>query len=270
MDLHLKSIHIYPIKGLRPVSLEEAHVEPRGLANDRRWMLTDSTGTFISQRQLPQLTWLSASITPEGLLVHAPGAPDLAVTFPGASAPRRTVSIWRDTVEAAGVTEKADQWFSTVLGQPCHLVYMDGAAVRTIDTDLSIDDTVVSFADGYPLLLTSEQSLADLNSRLEQPITMQRFGPNVVVAGADPFVEDHWREIQMGSVCFHVAKSCARCQVTTIDPVSATAGKEPLRTLSTFRKRGSKVYFGENLIPRDQGTIRVGDPVTVTAFRTQN
>ena len=267
MTPYLKSIYIYPIKGLRGLLQREALVEPRGLVQDRCWMLVDQQNRFLSQRKVPVLVRLVATATEAGLRLSAAGAPELEVARPGKEAPRLKVRIWRDVVQAACAREDANQWFSDVTGQPCRLVYMDDPAARPVDPAHNPGDAVVSFADGFPVLLTSEQSLASLNERMAEPVSMLRFRPNVTVDGFAPFAEDGWREIQIGDVRFSVVKPCSRCVVTTIDQETAKAGKEPLRTLSTFRKRGGNVYFGENLVPQGQGIIRTGDAVTILSCR---
>jgi len=244
--------------------LQKVAIKSRGPENDRRWMLIDEQGRFLSQRQIPKMGRIRASVTPKGLRVRMRGMGEITVGIPTADAPRLKVAIWRDDVNAVHASEQADHWFSVVMGQPCRLVYMDRLAIRRIDPE----QATVSFADGYPLLLTSVQSLNDLNARMAAPLSMVRFRPNVVIDGFAPFAEDHWHEIQIGAVRFHVIKSCARCVVTTIDPETSKAGKEPLRTLSTFRKRGSAVYFGENLIPVEEGILSVGDPVSVVSLRS--
>ena len=263
----LKSIHIYPVKGLRRVSLMESLVELQGLAYDRRWMLVSAQGTYLSQRQVRALALLRADVVTQGLRIRRKGVPELMVTRPGPEAPRLQVTIWGNTVQALCADDPVNRWLAKAIGQPCRLVYMDDAVRRPLDPAYDPGDGIVSFADGYPLLLTSAQSLVELNARMPQPLSMHRFRPNIVVDGFAPFAEDDWKEIQVGSVRFHVVKSCARCVVTTIDPETAKSGKEPLRTLSTFRRHEGKVYFGENLVPQGRGTLRVGDSVTVLTRR---
>ena len=265
--MHLETITVYPVKGVGGVSLQEASVRARGLAQDRRWMLVDMDGRALSQRQLPKLVWISASIEDKGLSLQFPGIRDLHFDFPGPSASRLDVNIWGDSVSAQLAATEASDWFTSVLDHDCRLVFMDSVAQRGVDPAYSDGEAVVSFADGYPLLLTSTASLHKLNGRMDCTIPMSRFRPNVVVHGAKPFDEDGWRVIQIGSVRFDVVKSCTRCVVTTVNADTAVPGKEPLRTLSTFRKRDGKVYFGENLIPRSEGTIIVGDLVTVIEKR---
>jgi len=265
--LHLSSIHIYPIKATQGIARAEAVVETRGLQHDRRWMLVDEGGTFLTQREHPRLALVRTAVEPVSLRVNAPGMEPLAVARPGAEAPRLRVRVWKNTLTAAEADGTAHAWFSAYLGFHCRLVYMDDAAVRRVDQRYTVADGLVSFADGYPLLLTSEASLADLNARLDDPVPMNRFRANLVVSGAPAFAEDQWSQVRIGAVLFHVVKPCARCVVTTINQETAGRGKEPLRTLRTFRRHGRKVHFGENLIPAMRGVIRVGDPLVVVARR---
>lgn len=264
----LRSIHIYPIKATRGLDLDEAAVEARGLAHDRRWMLVDEAGVFLTQREHARLALISAQVGPGHLLVQAPSMKPLTVPIPNHDARRLPVQIWKNTVIAAEAAPTAHAWFSRYLDSPCRLVYMDEAAVRPVDPAYDTGGAEVSFADGYPLLLTSEASLADLNARLDTPVPMTRFRPNLVVSGFEAFAEDGWSRLRVGAVSFHVVKPCERCVVPTIDQQTAVQGKEPLRTLNRFRKQGGKVLFGENLIAEGPGVVRVGDPVEVMAWRT--
>ncbi len=267
MTGQLERIHIYPIKGAQGVALQHGHVRPRGLANDRRWMLVDADGSFLSQRMVPSLARVRAQVTPFGMRLSAPCTRELDVPRPDPSAPRLKVVIWKDTVEAVCSTPAINAWCSDVVGQPCRLVLMDHASRRSVHRDYNPGAAVVSFADGFPLLLTSTASLGELNARMAAPVPMTRFRANLVVGGFAPFAEDGWSAIQIGDMQFDVVKPCSRCVVTTIDQNTLQAGKEPLRTLSTFRRKDGKVYFGENLIPRSRGIIRAGDAVAVLAKR---
>ena len=261
------SIHIYPIKATRALDLDEAVVEARGLAHDRRWMLVDETGMFLTQREHARLALVQTQVGRQQLFVQAPSMEPLTVPFPGRGARRLPVQIWRDTLTAAVATPTAHDWFSRYLNFPCRLAFMDEAAVRPVDPAYDTGGDEVSFADGYPLLLTSEASLADLNTRLDGPVPMTRFRPNLVVSGFEAFAEDRWSRVRIGAVMFHAVKPCARCVVTTIDQQTASQGKEPLRTLNRFRKQDGKVLFGENLIPEQPGVVRVGDSIEVLAER---
>ena len=260
-QVRLESIYVYPLKSARRVPLASAHVEQRGLRHDRRWMVTDASGRFLSQRDVPGFAVVRVSLASEGLSLEAPGMPRALVCEPSPDAATVPVQIWKDTVEASLAGPEAEAWMSDYAGRPCRLVYMPGKTLRRLNPAYATG--IVSFADGYPLLVTTLASLEYLNSRMDMPVDMSRFRPNIVIAGSRPYEEDNWKRICIGSVCFRVAKPCDRCVVTTIDQDTAEQGKEPLRTMGQYRKRGSGVYFGQNLVPEAQGEIRVGDTVEV-------
>src|SRR5271165_518008 len=214
----LVSVHIYPMKGGRAVDLTESAVEPWGLAGDRRWLLVDSDCRFISQREHASLARLMVSYGPgPGISVSSAGSAPLFVPTPE-SAELLKVSVWRSTVLASAAGPAADAWFSAYLGEPARLVYLDDPTRRAVDPEFGTDGDVVSFADGYPLLITNTKSLEQLGEWLtavsERPVPMNRFRPNVVVAGGEPWAEDRWRRIRIGDVAFRVAKPCGRCVVT--------------------------------------------------------
>lgn len=262
---HLSELAIYPIKSTRALTLTNTTVESRGLAHDRRWMIVDESNTFLTQRSHPQLAFVRTDITSSGLKVRAEGHATLTIGIPNQT--RVEVTVWKDEVSVLEASEEAHQWFSRVLGMRCKLVYMDEAGRRPVDPDYAIGNDEVSFADGYPVLLTSTASLEALNRRLVDFIDMSRFRPNLVVSGFPAFAEDSWEEITIGDARFFVVKPCARCVVTTIDPDTGETGKEPLRTLSTFRKKSGQVHFGVNLIPAGSSNIKVGDQVRVVGRR---
>lgn len=262
--MRVAALTLYPLKGARGVPLAAAAVEPRGLRGDRRWMLAGADGQFLSQRTHPCLALMQATVLEAGLRLEAPGMPPLEVPAPPPGAPRRRVQLWGSVLEAP-VAEACGAWLREALGTDAELVYMDEALRRPVDPDYAVGEAIVSFADGYPLLLTTTASLADLNARLDTPISMRRFRPNVVIEGAAPFEEDRWRRIRVGEVVLHVVKPCARCAVTTVDPETGAVGKEPLKTLATFRKWEGQVHFGQNIIPEAGGRMHVGDRVEVLA-----
>jgi uncharacterized protein len=269
--IQLASIHIYPMKAGRAVDLQQSLVEPWGLAGDRRWLLVDEDSRFVSQREEPSLARVTVADgpAPGTVSVSTPGRPGGLIAVPAASAELLKVTVWGSVLLAAEAGPVADAWFSAFLGRPVHLVYLDDPTRRAVDPEFGQDGDVVSFADGYPLLLTSTASLQELGQWLEdagdQPVPMTRFRPNVVVAGARPWDEDHWRLIRIGAVTFRVAKPCGRCVVTTTDQVTGVRGSQPLKMLARRRRFGKQLVFGQNMIP-DQlpaggGVIRVGDPV---------
>lgn len=265
--MHLSAIHLYPIKSAAALSPASAQVEARGLAHDRRWMIVDPAGRFLTGRELPQLVRLKAVPTADGLRLDAPGAAPLALAFPTASAPRRSVSIWDDDLEAVDAGDDAAAWLGAWLGRELRLVYMDSAAARPVSLTHGQPGDEVSFADGYPLLVISQAALDGLNARLAQPLPMLRFRPNLVIADCAAHAEDGWQRVRVGEVVFDAVKTCVRCVFTTVD---ADRGEfdpsgEPLRTLKTYRRSPRGITFGMNLIARGSGVLRLGDRVEVLA-----
>ena len=258
----VSALYVYPIKSARGVRVAEAEVEGRGLEGDRRWMLVDANGRFLSQRTHPRLARVDVRLTPEGLEVEAPGQGRLSIATPRTSGRTVRVQIWEDALDVRAAAPEAHAWFSEWLGMGVRLVYQPPDVRRAVDARYGAAGDHVSLADGYPLLLTTEASLADLNARLAVPVPMDRFRPNVVVAGTDAFAEDGWQAVQIGPVRFRVAKPCKRCVVITVDQTTgARQSKEPLRTLAYYRQRDGGVYFGQNLIPDGRGELREGDGV---------
>ncbi|MEM6648313.1 MAG: MOSC N-terminal beta barrel domain-containing protein [Bacteroidota bacterium] len=257
---------IYPIKSTYRIALDEAEVEPRGLRWDRRWMLIDENSRFISQRKVASLTQLRSTLTPDGLALHTPAGDHLTVPVPAEESARERVTVWGDDVEAVSYPDAVNDWFSCVLERPVRLVYMDAAATRPIDLDYrAAPNEEVSFADGYPLLVTTTASLRDLNARLGSSVPMNRFRPNLVLTGdLAPFEEDRWHMLEIGEVRFRAVKPCGRCVVITTDQDTGERHKEPLKTLAAYRRFGGKINFGHNLVPETTGTIRVADAVRVT------
>lgn len=267
MSFSLEAIWIYPLKSCGKIELETSETFQRGLAFDRRWMLTDQNFQFLTQRQQHKMAKIQIrSSCPESWEIHAPGMANLIVSKSLHLKKTAVVNIWKDSFQACLVSEACDAWFSEFLGFPCHLVYMDTDNVREVEKRDNVPQgTEVSFADGYPLLLISQASLDDLNQRLDVPVTMDRFRPNLIVNGTQPFEEDTWKQIAIGDCVFDVVKPCKRCVLTTVDPQTAekdTQG-EPLKTLSTYRKQGNGVYFGQNLIVKKPGILKRGDKLTI-------
>jgi hypothetical protein len=260
--LQVSAIYIYPIKSCRGISVPSAEVESRGLKEDRRFMLVDAKGRCVTQRDHSRMALIDVHRDEGGYRVEAPGQPPLHVPQ-AARGGECEVKIWSDTVQARLVGEGVDAWFSQYLGFTCGLVHMEDHQHRPVTNESAAFDDEVSFADAAPLLLISTASLEDLNARLTAPVAMRRFRPNVVVDTDTPFAEDAWKSIAIGAAQLAVAWPCSRCVLTTIDPESGVrdARGEPLETLKTYRRVGPRVMFGQNLVPRRRGTIRVGDAV---------
>jgi len=262
---------IYPVKALAGTAREELTVEPWGPAGDRRWMLTASGGSQLTQREHPRLALVSAEPLPGGgVRVAAPGREPLEVAVPPGGESTVAVELFRRKVEVVPAAAEASAWFSAYLGEEALLVHMDAPQRRREIGDHARPGETVSFADGFPLLLTTLSSLDALNSLIAQgdhadegPLPMSRFRPNVVIEGTAPWAEDAWRRVRIGEVAFRVVKPCGRCVVTTTDQTTAERGKEPLRTLARHRRFGDQLVFGQNLIPERTGRVRSGDSFEV-------
>ncbi|WPO98499.1 MOSC domain-containing protein [Pseudomonas sp. HR96] len=264
--MHLSALYRFPLKSAKAESLSRSPVDKLGLGGDRRWMLVDASGRFLSQRALPQMSQLSALYNAAGgLRLAAQGLPTLDVELPDAGAELRGVTVWSDTLRVPDAGDVAAAWVSRFLGKPTRLVHVPPERARRLGSAYGGDDDRVAFADGFPLLLIGEASLQDLSARVGRPLEMLRFRPNLVVQGAQAFAEDGWKRIRIGDVQFRVAAPCARCILTTIDPQTGqrSSDREPLTTLKTYRTQDGNVMFGQNLISDGAGEIEVGMPVTV-------
>jgi len=260
----LKNLYIYPVKSLRGHQLAQAGVERMGLENDRRLMVVDIQGKFLTQREHARMTLITPALKDESLSLSAPGMPELTFPLRKLGQPV-SVEIWKNSgVKAVDQGDLPAQWLSDFLKMPARLVHMAADYKRKISADYAIQsDDHVSFADGFPLLIISQESLDDLNHRLEQPIPMNRFRPNLVVSGVTAFAEDTWKRLRIGKVELALVKACARCNVPGIDQDTAQSGKEPNSTLAQYRKFDGKIMFGVNVIPLTTGLLRVGDLVEI-------
>lgn len=258
--MRVAEIHVYPLKGARGIAQARADVLRGGLRHDRRFMLLDASGTFLTQRSHPTLALVTTEIRGDVLVLGVPAGGSAEVSL-SPEGPRRTVRLWKDDIVVMDVGERAAALVSEHLGQTCSLVYMPDDVVRPVEAPYGVAGDRVGLADGYPVLLATRASLADLNRRLDVPVPMSRFRPNLVVEGGEPYEEDLHSHVHVGSVAFRMPKRCARCQVILVDQDTAAVGKEPLRTLATYRTENSKVHFAQNLIPDSPGSVAVGDEV---------
>ena len=262
-ELKLTQIWIYPIKSLGGISLTSASVMEKGLEYDRRWMLVDESGKFMTQRIYPKMALFKLSIDNAQLTIsYAQHALKLDLNKQPQSQPI-TVAIWNDTVLAFEVDPTYSQWFSNLLGIPSRLVYFPEENSRPVDPRYKVNGEHVSLADAYPFLIIGQSSLDDLNSRLAEPVPMNRFRPNFVFTGGEPYEEDTWRNFTIGSARFVGVKPCDRCVLTTVNQDTAEKGVEPLKTLTSYRKRENKVYFGQNLVALDCHRVNIGDLITL-------
>jgi uncharacterized protein YcbX len=267
MPITLAAIHIHPVKSCAPLALDAARVERRGLAHDRRYVVVDAQGRFLTGRQLPRLTLLRALPVAGGLALDAPGMPSITLAAPEGNPERISATIWDDGVDAAACEAAVDAWLTRFLGQPVRLAYMDRLAQRAVSLDYGRIGDEVGFADGYPLLLLSRAAQDALNARLSTPLPISRFRPNLVVEGCDAHAEDGWRRIRVGAVEFDLVKPCTRCVFTTVDGKRGAYAEdgEPLATLKGYRRGPRGITFGQNLIARGLGTVHVGDAIEVLA-----
>jgi uncharacterized protein YcbX len=265
--MRVSALHVYPVKSCRSLALKTAEIGRRGIAHDRRWMIVDDAGTFVTQREASRLSLVDVALDRSELLLSADGHGQVRVSAPTGDAPRREVRVWTSRVAAVDCGDAAADWLGAFLGAAVRLVTMPDDVERQVDPEYGQPGDIVGFADGFPLLLATTASLADLNARLPQSVPMDRFRPNVVVEGCAPWEEDDWQRVRIGEVAFRVAKPCGRCSIVTTDQRTGERGVEPLRALATFRQQGSKVNFGQNCIPDAGGFIAVGDEVQILTRR---
>jgi uncharacterized protein len=262
-DLRLSQIWIYPIKSLGGISLTSAKVLGKGLQYDRRWMLVDSEGKFMTQRIYPMMALFKVTLHNDHLVIHHKGDTLKVVINQASVHPSSKVQIWDDVVSANEVSPAHSLWFSERLGLNCRLVYFPEDNERPVDPLYQVNKEQVSLADAYPFLIIGQRSLDDLNSRLAKPVSMLRFRPNFVFSGGVPYEEDSWKSFTIGSAQFAGVKPCSRCVLTTVNPETGEKQDEPLRTLSTYRKRENKIYFGQNLVALNLSVVNVGDDITL-------
>lgn len=260
----LSQINIYPLKSAGGIPLVNVVPETRGLAHDRRWMVVDDSGQFMTQRTSPKMALINTKISAQTLNLNAPGMSELSLPLFPTAGESQEVEIWGDRCEAWTSSPQTKKWISEFLGESCNIVFMPDHSNRPVDPDYTVGENQVSFSDGFPFLLISEASLNDLNKRLPESVAMMRFRPNLVVKNTEPFEEDFWKFIRIGDCELQVVKPCSRCVLTTVDPETGKfSGKEPLRTLATFRKENGKVLFGQNLLATKMGKMEVGMPVKI-------
>ncbi|MEG3436618.1 MOSC domain-containing protein [Pannus brasiliensis CCIBt3594] len=262
--MRVNSLYIYPIKSCRGISLSRAEVTPKGFRHDREMMLVDASGKFLTQRQHPKMATIGVTLAGESIALSA-GDREISFqpTFTGEKIP---VEVWGDRAIAIDQGDEVARWFEEVLEIPCRLVRQSPDEIRPVNPSYAGDSsTPVSFADGYPILLTNTASLADLNDRLTEKIPMIRFRPNLVIESERPFIESGWKSIEIAGILYSLVKPCSRCLITTTDQQTGERNptKEPLKTLATYRTFAGGIMFGENVIPRKTGMIAVGDPVTI-------
>jgi uncharacterized protein YcbX len=266
MKYKIKSLHIYPVKSFGGYQVNQMDIISTGPKYDRKWMVIDEKGQFLTQRQNPKMSQVNVKIIEDAHVeLTAPGVDfiDFGINEFDATT-SIDVTIWKQKAKAHEVDPEVSQWVSDFLGQPCRLVRMSDEFERPIDKDYG--KGVINFTDGFPFLILSVQSLELLNQKLNKAFAMKRFRPNIVVQLDEPHQEDYWTQIQIGDVLFRGAKLCSRCKITTIDPMTGKFGEEPLKTLSEYRKTDQGIVFGKNFVHENLGAIRVGQDVEVLEY----
>ena len=265
--LSVSQLMSYPVKSLAGVDHQVASIDTIGIFGDRRWMLVDSQGNFLSQRLLPRMCLIQAQLNNSidlraGITLSAPEMAAITIQIPS-NGPVKQVKVWNDLCDGIDCGDAAAEWLSVFLSHDSRLVFFADNYFRPIDPSYALVGEGVSFADGFPILLCTQASLDELNRRLKERVQMHRFRPNIVLDGCEPFAEDTWQRIQIDDVVFRLVKPCSRCSIPNIDPNTAKSNSEVLRTLGEFRLRQRKIYFGQNLVPESSGSICVGSTVDV-------
>lgn len=263
----ITDIWVYPLKGAAGIRVPRWQLDSFGLVHDRRWMVVDGDGVFISQRSDPLLGQVRPSVDGAQLTLQSEIAGELKLSLDGEGGADTRVRVWADDVDAVDCGDAAAAFMTRHLGGPSRIVYMPDTTLRPVPGSYAPARGRVSFADAFPLLLIGDGSLDELNRRLDVPVDMVRFRPNLVVGGAAPHEEDAWRGIRIGAVECDVVRPCARCVVPTIDPATGVAGREPTRTLARYRRWEGKVWFGQNAVHRGPGTLEEGAGVEVLESR---
>lgn len=266
-EMYLSRLRIYPIKECAGADVQETHMDQRGLRYDRRWMLVNEYGNNVHQLRYPRLAMITVSLSENGLVVRAPEMSPLRIPLRPQTAAPLVVRWYEGECEALPASDEADTWFSAFLQDPCRLVFMPEHTPRYVAPEFAVNNDLAAFTS-FQYHLLGEASLADLNQRLQTPVPLERFRPNLVVAGATAFAEDTWKTLQIGDHTFHVVRACDRCAITTVDTTTGVlTGKEPLTTLASYRTFDKKVLFGQYLLTANTGIIRVGDVVQILAYR---
>lgn len=262
-DFTLEQMFIYPVKSLAGIAVNQWQVNEKGLLYDRKWMLIDEQQQFLSQRRVPHMALIKTAITETELILSAPNRANLVLPLNPTDGEVIASHLWDDNCEARSVSAAANEWLSKFLKIKCRLVYQPDDLIRPVDPNYAKETDQVNFSDGFPFLIVSSASLVSLNKAMNLYLSMRRFRPNLVIAGCGGYEEDSWREISVGEIDFRLPKPCSRCSVPAIHPQTTQVSKEPLATLSRLRKWENKVYFGQNALHDNCGTLTVGDVVTV-------
>lgn len=260
--LTLTEINIYPVKSFAGISLDSVQLDRFGPCGDRRWALVDENGVAITQREDARLALVKTQLLDDTLVLQL-GGECIEIPLPGKDAQKCQLRVWADDVSGVDAGQEAATWLSKNLGRKCRLAYIPDNSIRLVDGSYASAGETVGFADAFPILLISQSSLDDLNSRMETTVPMNRFRPNLVVSGCEPFAEDSWRRIRVGEVEFDLVKPCDRCVMPSIDQSTGQRDTKINRILASYRRRDGKIYFGQNLLYRKMAKLHLSSPVEV-------
>ena len=270
--LSVSQLFFYPIKSLGGIPVQHAMITDRGFQYDRRWMLVDRNNCFLTQRDLPEMALLQVELISDGLKIYHKEKTHLQITIPSYPKLFETaeVEIWEEKCQVQFVSKEADEWFTKMLSFNCRLVYMPDTTILPVDKRYATHNEITSLSDGYPFLLIGQSSLDELNARLSDSLSINRFRPNIIFSGGAPYEEDCLEYFTINNIDFYGVKLCARCMITTINQENIQRSKEPLKTLATYRTRNNKIYFGQNLLHHGTGKISIGDALEVVKFNAIN
>jgi uncharacterized protein len=267
--LQVNQLFIYPIKSLGGIAKQAVEITSTGFKHDRRWMLVDENNMFLTQRSHPQMAFLQVGEKADGIFVFHKLHPLQSIIIPFKTEYNKKVmvTVWDDVCAALEAEEEINDWFSDMLQINCKLVYMPDSTKRIVDKKYAGNNEITSFSDGYPILMIGQSTLDNLNEKLNEPLPMNRFRPNIVFTGGHAHIEDEMAAFTIDELSFLGVKPCARCVMTTINQQTAAAGKEPLKTLSSYRMKNNKIYFGQNVLQQQNGNIKTGDEIKIVKLQ---
>lgn len=260
--LSVSGLSIYPVKSCREIIINSTDVEYFGLKNDRRWMVVDEYGVMLTQRKVSKMCLIQPKVTETGIILQSEFMDALHVKYPFSNK-KIKVKVWADECPAYDSGDSAATWLSEFLSIKCRLVYFPDNEFRQVDLDYANEGDKTAFSDGFPLLLISQESLNDLNSRLIFPVRMNRFRPNIIINGCNPYEEDLWKKVRIGEITYRIVKPCSRCVIPNINIDTAEREEQPIKELAKYRKRNNKIFFGQNVIASSTGKISVGMGIEV-------
>jgi uncharacterized protein YcbX len=269
-ELNISQLAIYPVKSMRQIQLQKSAMQFGGLKHDRRWMVVDNKGVMVTQRNIARLCLIQPELLNPNvdcsLKLSAPAMPDIEVNVPDGGISCKAI-VWEDECNASDAGDEVANWLSEFLNIECRLVYFPDDEIRIVDQNYAKPNDQTAFSDGFPILLTTQASLDDLNSRMDESIPMERFRPNVVISGSEAFAEDEWKQLKVGNIRLRIVKPCSRCVIPNIDIKTGEKTKEPIKTLLSYRKCDDKIFFGQNVVADGEGELEVGMTLVNTSVR---